>query len=258
MNRQEKLEKARDERLGEIRKNNKGTIMKIIEYKDCMNIIVEFQDEYRYRIETRYDSFKNGQVGNPYDKTVYNIGYLGVGIYNEKDHKLAYGEWKGMLERCYDPYYINKKMTYKDCFVCDEWLCYQNFAKWFYENYYSIPNKKMRLDKDILYKGNKIYSPETCVFVTERINSLFTKADKSRGKFPIGCAIDGNKIRVRCCTLEKREELGRFPLNRPFQAFTCYKQFKEKYIKEVADEYKDLIPIELYEAMYRWEVEIND
>ena len=56
----------------------------------------------------------------------------------------------------------------------------------------------------------------------------------------------------------KTKYLGCFSLNKPFQAFTCYKNFKEKYIKEVADEYKDLIPNKLYEALYRYEVEIND
>jgi hypothetical protein len=36
------------------------------------------------------------------------------------------------------------------------------------------------------------------------------------------------------------------------------KNFKENYIKQVADEYKDLIPQKVYEALYRYEVEIND
>ena len=40
--------------------------------------------------------------------------------------------------------------------------------------------------------------------------------------------------------------------------FSIYKQFKEKYIKQIADEYKELIPQKLYEALYKWEVEIND
>ena len=66
-------------------------------------------------------------------------------------------------------------------------------------------------------------------------------------------------MRVRLSTYENKiKHLGRFPLDKPFQAFTCYKQFKENYIKQVADEYKDLIPKELYEALYKYEIEIND
>lgn len=42
------------------------------------------------------------------------------------------------------------------------------------------------------------------------------------------------------------------------KAFEVYKQFKENYIKEVADYYKDQIPQKLYDAMYKYEVDIND
>ena len=168
-----------------------------------------------------------------------------------------------MIHRCYDPYYINEHLTYIDCYVCEEWHNFQVFAKWFYENYYEIKNEKMNLDKDILIKGNKLYSPETCLIVPERINTLFIKCDKSRGKYPIGVSDCCNKygckfLTVYCQTLEKREYLGYFPIDRPFQAFTVYKNFKEEYIKEVANEYKELIPQKLYDAMYRYEVEIDD
>ena len=165
-----------------------------------------------------------------------------------------------MLERCYDPYRLNKYPTYIDCYVCDEWLCFQNFAEWFYQNYYEIENERMHLDKDILVKGNKIYSPETCVFVPNRINTLFVKQQRKRGEYPIGVSPHkrADVLQASCNISEKQEYLGRFSLNKPFQAFTCYKNYKENYIKKVADEYKNLIPSELYEALYKWEVEIND
>ena len=44
----------------------------------------------------------------------------------------------------------------------------------------------------------------------------------------------------------------------PIEAFEVYKQAKEQHIKNVAEKYKDKIPNKLYEAMYKWEVEIND
>ena len=119
----------------------------------------------------------------------------------------------------------------------------------------------MCLDKDILIKSNKIYSPEACCFIPEKINILFTKSNSMRGKYPIGVTYHNrdNVLEAWCCNKEcKRQYLGRFPLNRPFQAFTTYKNFKENYIKQVADEYKGLIPQKLYEAMYNYEVEIND
>ena len=59
-------------------------------------------------------------------------------------------------------------------------------GEWIDKNYYEIPGEQMCLDKDILCKGNKVYSRETCIFVPERINLLFTKCDNRRGDSPIG------------------------------------------------------------------------
>ena len=114
----------------------------------------------------------------------------------------------------------------------------------------------MQLDKDILNKGNKIYSPNSCIFVPTRINQLFAKADALRGDFPIGVSRSGNKFRTRLHILNGEKYLGTF--NTPEEAFYAYKTFKEQYIKEVAEEYKDKIPQKLYEAMYKYEVEITD
>ena len=169
-----------------------------------------------------------------------------------------------MLQRCYDPYYINKEVSYIDCYVEEYFHNFQNFAKWHEENYYECNGEVMQLDKDILVKGNKIYSRETCIFVPQRINNLFTKRQNCRGKHPIGVSwIERDKVfSSGCCIYDaklkkkKRKWLGNF--DNEIEAFICYKNFKENYIKEVADEYKESIPIKLYEALYKYEVEIND
>ena len=159
-----------------------------------------------------------------------------------------------MLERCYNPNYKDNKPTYKECKVCNEWLNYQNFAKWFEDNYYTIENEKVALDKDILIKNNKIYSPNTCIFVPVRINSLFLKRQNYRGDTPIGVHyVDlTKKYEAQCAG----NNLGAY--DTPEEAFSVYKQYKENMIKQVADEYKNLIPEKLYNAMYEYEVEIDD
>jgi len=69
--------------------------------------------------------------------------------------------WENMKQRCYSEIYQKQYPTYKGCYVCDEWLNdYETFKKWFYEHY----KESFVLDKDILFEGNKIYSPETCCF----------------------------------------------------------------------------------------------
>ena len=203
-------------------------------------------------------------------RLVEGHGYFGEGKYKSRDENgkktKCYDTWKHMLTRVYSKKYQLKYPTYSECTVCEEWLNFQNFAKWYEENYYEIEGQRMHLDKDILHKGNKHYSPENCVFVPQRINELFTKNNKNRGNYPIGVT-EHKRDRVlyaRCSVYDKEIKRKKiinikiFPLDRPFQAFTCYKNFKEKYIKEVADEYKKLIPNKLYEALYNYKVEIND
>lgn len=249
------------DRLYQEEYNNYGTLMKIIKYNKNSDIIVEFQDKHKSKVHTNYQAFLKGEVKNPYDKTIYNIGYIGEGKYTYKKYPKIYRIWRAMLQRCYDPYELNRHPSYIDCYVCNEWLCFQNFAKWWEENVYNCNNECMCLDKDILIKGNKIYSPNTCIIVPERINKLFIRKERKKDKnLPIGvCYYNNNGLMAKISKTRKDNEIvGVFPLDKPFQAFTCYKQAKENYIKQVADEHKDLIPQEVYEALYRYEVEIND
>lgn len=158
--------------------------------------------------------------------------------------------------------FIKKHPTYTDCEVCDEWLNFQNFAKWYDENFYEVDGERMHLDKDILVKGNKIYSPETCIFVPQKINVLFTKCDKSRGESVIGTTTRNGRYRVHCCLFNpktgksKYKNLGTYDTEE--EGFKVYKYYKEKNIKEVADYYKIQIPQNLYDAMYSYKVDIND
>ena len=248
-------------RVGEINYNRFNIKMEIIKYRNSHDIDIKiFGDEIYIEKHKEYENFKKGSIKTVFDRNNYNVGYIGLGKYNPiKNGKkvLAYHYWRGMLTRCYGK---RKGVSYKNCTVCKEWHNFQNFAKWYEENYYEIENETMNLDKDILIKGNKIYSPQTCIFVPHRINVLFVKHIDERGEYPIGVCKDNthNLLLSQCDTIEGKIRLGYFSIDKPFQAFICYKNFKENYIKEVADEYKDLIPTKLYEAIYKYEVEIND
>ena len=239
--------------------------MNIIKYRSNRSIDVYFP-EYNWIAKNRqYDAFKIGTISCPYEKRHYNIGYIGEGEYkptiNKKPSKI-YTIWHDMLGRCYDEKHRHKYKTYSNITVCDEWLNFQNFAKWFDENYYEVEGEEMCLDKDILIKDNKVYSPDTCIFVPERINNLFIKSNNIRGKYPIGVTYNKkiNKYQAQCKIL-KNNKIETYYIgiyDTVYMAFLIYKDFKEKYIKKVADEYKYLIPKELYKAMHDYKVEIND
>jgi hypothetical protein len=179
-------------------------------------------------------------------------------IYIKKTNKRtnAGERWHSMLMRCTSEKLKNRFPSYADCSVCEEWKDFQIFAKWHEENYYKIDNEKMCLDKDILIKGNKIYSPNTCVFTPQKINLLFTNRKLDRGNYPVGVSRDDSSFASKISIKGKDICIGRYSTKE--EAFQRYKEEKEKYIKQVADEYKNRIPKKLHEAMYNYKIEITD
>ena len=134
----------------------------------------------------RSDSFVNTNNKYKYEvgsilPTVYGVGYFGVGEHRAKNIKgkveKCYDCWKGMLRRSYSEEYLIKQPTYRDTTVCEEWLNFQNFAEWYEKNYPKIEGIKFELDKDLLQQGieNKVYSPDTCVFLPKSVNIYLSK-----------------------------------------------------------------------------------
>ena len=252
-------------RVGEEGINNFGSKMVIKEYRKHNDMDVYFP-KYNWTFKhANYDNFKKGKIKCPYEPKVYGVGYLGEGRYKVFENgktKKEYKIWVSMLQRCYDPKYQEREPTYKGCQVEDYLLNFQHMSKWINENYYEIPGEKMCLDKDILHKGNKVYSRDTCIFVPQRINNLLIKRDKMRGKDPIGVSdLPSGNYQVNCNNgYGKIIHLGTYPTKK--EAFQVYKQYKEKVIKEVIDSYKGKIPEPYYSrlkaAMYNYEVEIDD
>jgi hypothetical protein len=201
--------------------------------------------------------FEKGTVKNPYDRSVFGAGYIGVGKYKVFENKRTtfyYDVWHGIMQRIYSKKHNDRFPTYKNVTVCEEWHNFQNFAAWYDENYYEVENEVMELDKDILIKGNKIYSPETCIFVPRRINVLFTKRNANRGNLPIG--VSWHKRDQIYTAQASKCHLGYF--NSIEEAFYAYKIYKENLIKQVANEYKEKIPKKLNNALLSYVVEITD
>ena len=236
-------------REGEEFISNQGYKVKIIEYKSAKNCTAIINNDYICE-NLVYSNIKKGEVDYPYHLSVLGIGYLGVGLTNKK----SLSKWRSMLNRCYNSDYKDIHSTYEEIEVCEEWLNYQNFKKWYKENY--IEN--FELDKDILFKGNKIYSPETCCFVPQEINKVFTKTNAKRGQFYIGVHYNKkeDKYVARVNKNGQKFHVGSF--DTPEEAFQAYKTEKEAYIKEVADKWKGQITKQVYQAMYNYQVEITD
>ena len=255
----------KNRRLGETRYNNQGSLMKIVEYNNSHDVIIEYQDKYRFKRRTYYSNFVNGCLDNPYFPTVCGVGIVGdMKKYTSKNIKVdrEYNMWRGIIHRCYDKECKIKYPTYKEATCCKDWLLFENFYEWIHsqENFDNW-NKcnDFDIDKDILIKGNKVYSPETCCLVPSRVNYLFVNKKNKRGNLPIGVTRDKNRYSAQCNDINcKHHYIGSF--NNPEEAFNAYKVYKEKIIKQVAlVEYdKGNITKQCYEAMMRYEVEITD
>ena len=233
------------DRIGERNINTFGSEMIIIEYRKYSDIDVYFPKyDWIYKHST-YKEFKKGNIKCPYERRVFGAGYLGEGEYKSSENgknTRVYSTWKNMIRRCYDEKKRYEYPTYINCEVSKEWHNFQNFAKWYEDNYYEIGNEKMHLDKDILVKHNKIYSPETCIFVPQKINSLFTKNDKLRGESCIGTTPVNGKYVVLCYMINpetgksKQEYLGRYDTQE--KAFEVYKYHKDYMMVYIDTELK--------------------
>lgn len=161
---------------------------------------------------------------------------LGIGI-NDAPYKVQFvnGEgksfncpfytvWTGMITRSYNKKYHQRKPTYKGCSVCKEWLTFSNFKAWIIKQDWNGKH----LDKDILNQGNKHYSPENCVFVTDEINKIFSHNIKVKGDLPIGVKRSGKKF----TSCYRNNHLGTFSTKE--EASEAYRLHKISIIKNEA------------------------
>ena len=241
-------------RVGEKHINNQGLEFEIIDYKGSLNATIKYSNGFiAYNVQ--YVHIKNKTVSNPYHRSMYGVGYLGEGAYKSKingKNTRVYSAWRNMFIRCYDRNIQEKYTTYKGCSVDESWHNFQVFAKWYEDNF----KESWALDKDILIKGNKVYSPKTCCFVPQEINNLFTKTDSKRGEYPIGVSYNkAGKFYLISIPKEDKEKRWFSTIE---EAFKNYKNRKEKHIKNIADKWKELISDKVYQAMYNYQVEITD
>jgi len=168
-----------------------------------------------------------------------------------------YNLWKDMLKRCFSEKYKQSRPTYEGVTCSKEWLSMTKFIE-------DVSQMKgfglsgWALDKDILQKGNKLYSKDNCCFVPAEVNLLLTKSDKARGEYPVGVYFHkpSGKFMAQLAINGKRKHLGLF--NTPEEAFRVYKLAKEAYIKVVAHKWKHLLDERVFQALMTYEVSIDD
>ena len=166
---------------------------------------------------------------------------FGVGV-NDTDYAVApkinskvvicpyFRAWHNMLKRCYCRSYQKKQPTYIGCVVCDEWLLFSNFKSWMEGQ--SWQGKE--LDKDILQPGNKVYSPDKCMFVTRAINSLLHIRVAGRDRHPQGVYWDktARRYRAEMTVYGKKRYIGVYATEDA--GARAYRAAKAAHIKTIA------------------------
>ncbi len=163
--------------IGKIYQSNNYGNFVVTKYNNYNNVEIEFLAT-GYKAMVASGNIRLGTIKDKLRPSVFGVGYLGVGVHISHikiKPTMQYIAWQGMLRRCYDSKYQAKKPTYKDCSVVKEWHNFQNFAEW-YEKNYPTDSKQYQLDKDKLIKGNKVYNPDACCFLTPVENTTVSQA----------------------------------------------------------------------------------
>lgn len=193
------------------------------------------------------------------EKLVYGIGF------NKREYptkNCAYNVWRAMIYRCTQNCW-ERFPTYTGVTCVESFKSYSYFYEWYHKqqnhNTRDSCGNKWCLDKDLLVKGNKVYSEDTCIFIPERINTLLTTCNASRGEYPVGVCFNKQCSNYKAqCNIGKGvlKHLGLFATKEG--AFQAYKTFKESLIKEVANEYREQLAERAYEALMKYEVNVDD
>jgi hypothetical protein len=190
--------------------------------KNTKNLFVEIPKTKRSLAQTKI------RFGVGINDADYNLGYV-----LESGRRILcpfYKRWDAMLTRCYSEDSLAKWPTYNGCSVCEEWLLFSNFKKWMISQDW----EGNHLDKDILIPGNKIYSPETCCFISPEVNTLLVYSKTRIGKYPIGVSYHkaSKKYFAQCAASGKHVNIGIFDTAE--DAENAYRTYKSNHVKEVA------------------------
>lgn len=218
--------------LGKTFKSNSCGYFEVVSYLSARKVEIAFK-KTGYKTWTRSSLVLSGEIRDPYSPSCYGVGFIGEGVYTatkKGKHIKAYKCWSHMIERCYsNSFHASNSYKGRSVYVCKEWHNYQNFAKWYYDNY----KNGLELDKDIY--GHKLYSPETCCFIPKSINSALTINRSKSRELPIGVSVkEGCTGFIACITMYGlTRHLGVFKTKE--EAFSVYASARKLHLRDLGE-----------------------
>lgn len=250
-------QETKDKYEGRVFETKNDGKLRVIEYRGHLDVIVKFEDT-GYVTSVQAGALITGKIKDHFKPSVRGVGIVGKEqVKINGKHTKEYNLWRAMIDRCYWEKYQEKYTSYIGCTMSENFKYFPYFKEWCSEQTgLNLPT--YQLDKDLLVKGNKIYSEDTCVFVPREINNLTIFRKKSRGEYPLGVSWDvkSSKYRSQLQKGDKKVSLGWF--DSPLEAFVVYKEAKEDYIKQKAEFWKGQIDPKVYDALMNFTIEITD
>lgn len=222
--------------VGSIHTVNGGGELIVTSYKSASDVDVRFLTT-GFLKNTQAVHIRNGKVKDPLQPSVFGVGYLGFGRHKASSmgkKSLAYETWSGVLERCYSDSFQKRSPTYKGCSVDNRWHNFQEFANYFEVNY----KDGFQLDKDLLVLGNKIYGPDTCIFIPHRVNTFLIKCKSVEGNLVGVCHKKLTNKYIALCNrgTGRQTHLGTFDTKEgAHEAWVLFKLKMALRIKEITD-----------------------
>lgn len=203
---------------------------------------IKHNDPFGYETTVRLTHLNNGFIKNPFHPKLYGVGYYGDGPYSATINGMntkEYSVWSDMLQRVYDPRVQVKKPFYMGSTVDARWHNFQVFADWYSNNPFNYPD--YQIDKDILIRGNKVYSPETCCLVPNVINTQFRDMSSYMvdNGLPVGVYPSANGKRYRA--IHGPVKLGTHDTIE--RAREVYLNYRRRYLYELARQYLNRVDI---------------
>ena len=249
--------------VGKVFKSLNSGDFKMLKYNGSKDVEIQFL-KTGYETVVQLGDIRSGKVKDKYLPSVYSIGVLGakypITINGVKTKE--YSLWQSMLKRCYNSTYKKKHPTYEGCECSENFKSYEYFYEWCHKQIgFGVDGNgnHFQLDKDLLVKGNKVYSEDSCVLLPQEINTLLTKREALRGENLIGVCWSKTNKAFRAMINKnkgKPEHLGYFKTE--IEAFRAYKQAKETFINEQAEKWEGKIDDRAYKALMNYTVEITD
>ena len=251
----ERLAKAKEQYLGKTFSSNNFGDFIVVDYVSSKNITVEFIAT-GYQTKTTTKEINQGKITDRLKPSVFGVGVIGnkYPINENGNINYIYKVWNNILNRCYNEKARLKYKAYSDCSTSDNFKCYEYFYEWFVSQ--KGCDERFEIDKDLLVKGNRIYSENTCILLPKEINLALSVKKSQRGQYLIGVRKSDKKFLAGCCTGTGERRLGTY--NTEIEAFNAYKQAKENYLKQLAEKWKDQIDERAYNALMNYQVEITD